>query len=230
MTPSRNAQASVAIWICFPFSCRLMEGNKNQSQGAKSGEYGGWVTSWIIGGVVTAAACALALSWLSSRLRTPVRWRRLHHAWKTFRQTVVDIPVSRNRLSVLKRYGQILQRKTLLFVWKHFCFFRISQVGSHQGIPTLLTVASSWGRIGIPRFRLLLWCPKREETFLRQMFLACGCTSPPYSASVLHPGYGAPNGYNVSLRQGSHEEWEWDFPIKYLWYRVFHHLSFLGPS
>ena len=62
------------------------EGNKNQSQEAKSREYGGWVTSWTSLAArksrVTTAVCALALSWWSNRLRTPVRRRRLHHAWK----------------------------------------------------------------------------------------------------------------------------------------------------
>ena len=36
-------------------------------------------------------------------IRTPVRRRRLHHAWKTLGK-LVDIPVSRTCLSVLKRY------------------------------------------------------------------------------------------------------------------------------
>ena len=64
-----------------------MEGNKNQSQGAKSGECGAWATSWTSlvprKPRVTAALCALALSWCSSRSQTPVQGRRLRHAWKT---------------------------------------------------------------------------------------------------------------------------------------------------
>ena len=103
---------------------------------------------------------------------------------------------------------QILQRNKLLFVWKHFCSFLISHVGSHLGRLTPPTVASSPSRLGIRRFLLLLRCPKREETFLRQIFLTCGCTSPPYPASALHSGFGASNGHNVSLRQGSLEECE----------------------
>ena len=38
MTPLRNAWVSSAFRNCFPFSCLLTEGNKNQLQGAKSGE------------------------------------------------------------------------------------------------------------------------------------------------------------------------------------------------
>ena len=80
MTPSINARASSAFWNCFPFSCQ------NQSQGANSDEQGGWVTNWTSLAArqsrVTAAVCALALSWWSSRPRTPVWGRRLHHAWK----------------------------------------------------------------------------------------------------------------------------------------------------
>ena len=86
------------------------------------------------------------------------------------------------------------------------------------------TVASSSGRIGITRFRLLLRCPKREVTFLCHIFLASGCTNRPYPASTLHSGYGAPNGLNVSLRQGSREECKWDFPMKSSWHPVFQHV------
>ena len=84
MRPSKNAQTYSAFWNWFPFSCLVTEGNKNQSQGAKSGEYGGWVTSWTSlvarNSRVTAAVCALALPWWSSRPWTPVHGRRLHHS------------------------------------------------------------------------------------------------------------------------------------------------------
>ena len=86
MTPSMNARASSPFWNCFPVSCHLKEWNKNQPQRAKSGEFGDRATSWISLAVaksrVTAGVCALALSWWSSRPRTSVRGRRLHHAWK----------------------------------------------------------------------------------------------------------------------------------------------------
>ena len=113
MMPSKNARASSAFWSCFPFSCHLTEGDKNQSWGAKSGEDSGWVTSWTSlvarQSTVTAAVCALSLSWWSSRPRTPIQGRRLHHAWKILGK-LVDIPVSRNRLSVLKWYvGNIVK-------------------------------------------------------------------------------------------------------------------------
>ena len=85
MRPSKNARTSLAFWNCFPFSSLLTEGNKNQSQGTKSGEYGGWVTSWTSLGArksrVTAAVWALALSLWSSKPRTPVWGRHLHHVW-----------------------------------------------------------------------------------------------------------------------------------------------------
>ena len=86
-TPSKNARPSSAFSNCFPLSCLLIEGNKNQSQGAKSGGYDGWMTSWTSLAArkssVKAAVCSLALPWWSSRSRTPVRGRRLHQAWKT---------------------------------------------------------------------------------------------------------------------------------------------------
>ena len=66
MTSSMDAQASSAFLKCFPFSCLLTEWNKNQSQGAKSGEYDGWVTIRTSltarKSRVTAAVYALALS------------------------------------------------------------------------------------------------------------------------------------------------------------------------
>ena len=66
MTPSKNARASSAFRNCFYSSCLLTEKNKNQSQGAKSGEYGGWVTSRTSLAArkssVTAAVCELILS------------------------------------------------------------------------------------------------------------------------------------------------------------------------
>ena len=86
MMPSMNARAPSLFWNFFPFNCHLTEWNKNQSPGAKSGEYGGWVTSSTSLAArksrVTATVCALALSWWSSRPRTLVRGRRLYHAWK----------------------------------------------------------------------------------------------------------------------------------------------------
>ena len=81
------------------------------------------------------------------------------------------------------------------------------------------------GCIGMPRFHLLLRHPKREETFLCQIFLACGYTSPPYPASALHSAFGAPKGQNVSFRQGSCKEWEWDFLMKSS-YPVIQRMSF----
>ena len=196
-----------------------MERKKNQSQGAKSCECDGWVTSWTSlvarKSRFTAAVSALALSWWSSRTQTPVRRRRSHHAgktlgkqWLTYQSSVTVFMSSSGMVATWPN----LQRNTLPFVWKHFCFLWISQVGSHLGIPTLPTVALSRGCIGIPKFCLLLWCPKREETILHQIFLACECTSPPYPAFALHSAYGARNGHNISLRQGSREKRAWDFP------------------
>ena len=237
MMPSKNDRASSAFWNCFPFSCFLTGWNKNQAQGAKSGEYGGWVTSWTSlvarKSRVTAAVCTLALSWWNSRPWTPVRWHRLHHAWKTLGkqwltyQPAVTVFCPQ---AVWWQRGPILQRNTLSFVWKHFCFYWISQVGSHLGRPTPPTVASYRSRIDIPRFHLLLRCPKSEETFLRRILLTCGYTSPPYAASALHSTYGVSKGHNFFLHQGSREEFEWDFPMKSSWCFVFQRTSFLGPS
>ena len=125
-----------------------------------------------------------------------------------FRQTVVDISVSRNRLSVLKRYGgnePNFGKKHAIICLEALLFLLNFTDGFSSG-KTHITVASSRGRIGIPRFHLLLRCPNREETFIRQFFLACGCTSPPYPASALHSGYGTPKRHNVSFSQGSCED------------------------
>ena len=87
MTPLNYARASSASRNCFSFSCLLTKRNKIQSQGTKSGEYGGWVTIWTSLAArksrVTAVVCVLALSWWSSIPRTSFRGRRLDHAWKT---------------------------------------------------------------------------------------------------------------------------------------------------
>ena len=120
---------------------------------------------------VTAAVCALALSRWSSRPQAPVRGRHLQHAWKILGkqwltyQSAVTVFLSSN--GMVAAWLNLQKKQT---VWKHLCLFRISQVGSHLGRLTTSTVASFRGRIGIPRCRLLLRCPKREETFLRQNF------------------------------------------------------------
>ena len=62
-----------------------------------------------------------------------------------FRQTVADILHSRKSFcpqAVWWQLGRILQRNTLSFDWKHFCFYWISQVSSHLGRPIPPTVAS----------------------------------------------------------------------------------------
>ena len=108
----------------------------------------------------------------------------------------------------------ILQRNTLPFIFKHFCFFWISQVGSHLERPTPPTVASFRGRIGIPRFCILLRWPKREETLLSQFFVACGCTSPPYSTSALHTVMKHPTGttfpYDMAVVKNASETSPWN--------------------
>ena len=106
------------------------------------------------------------------------------------------------------------------FVWKHFCFFWISQVGSHLGRPTPPTVASSQSRIGIPTFRLLLECPKQGETFRRQIFFSMWVhqsTLPCFCSSLKLLGT---QQAQCSLCQGSREECEWDFSITSSWYPV----------
>ena len=223
MTPSMNARASSLVWNCFPGSCHLTEWNKHQSQGAKSGEYDDLVTSWISLAVresrVTAAVCALALSWWSSRPRTPVRWRRLLYAWKilgeqwlTYQPAVTVFLSSSGMVATWPKFAK--KHATRSFVWKHLCFFWISQVSSHLGRPTPPTVASFRGPIGIPRFRLLWQWPNLEDTFLHHIFLACGCTSPPYPAFTLHFGFAVTERHNVFLHQSSREEYEWDLPMK----------------
>ena len=169
------------------------EGNKNQSQGAKSGDYGGWVTIWISLAIrksrVTAAVCALALSWRSSRPRTPVRGRHLHHArkilgkqWLTYLSAVTAFLSSSGMVTT---WPNVAKKRAIICL--EILLFPLNFAGRFSsGKPTSLTVALSRDRIGIPRFRLLLRYPKREETFLRPMFLACGCTNPPYPASALH--------------------------------------------
>ena len=234
--PSKNARASSAFWNCFPFSCLLTEGNKNQSQGAKSCEYGGWVTSWPSPAArksrVTAAVCALALSWWSNRPRTPVRGRRLRHAWKTW---------GKQWLTYKPAVTVFLSSVGMVATWPNFAkkgavicleapLFLLNFTGGFSSGKTHTTVASSLHRIAIPRFRLVWRRPNREETFLRQMFLACGYTTPPYPTSALHSSYGPPSGHNVSLCQGSCKECEWDFPIKSSWYPEFQRVSFWGPS
>ena len=89
----------------------------------------------------------------------------------------------------------------------------ISQVGSQLGRPPPPTVASPRGRIGIPRFRLLLWCPKREESFLRQIFSACGCTSPPTPLLLFTQVMGHPTGtcpYAKAVLKNASETSRWN--------------------
>ena len=210
MTPSKNARASSAFWNCFPFSCLLTKGSKNQSQGPKSGEYDGWVTSWILSAArksrVTAAVCALALSWWSSRPWTPVRWRRLHYAWKTLGkqwltyQSVVTVFLSSSGmvptwLNFGKKHA-IVCLEALLFLLNFTGGF---SSGKTHAADCCFVSGSYWYTHVLSPVTM----SQTRGDRLRQIFLACGCTSPPYPASALHSSYGAPNGHNVSLRQGS---------------------------
>ena len=77
-----------------------------------------------------------------------------------FRQTVVDIPVSRNRLFVLKRYGGNVAE---------FC---------------LQTLYNLFGKASEFHWWVLIW----EVPHLR-LLPRLGCTSPHYPGSALHSGH-----------------------------------------
>ena len=95
-------------------------------------------------------------------------------------QTVIDIPVSRNRLSVLKRRGGKVARfcsclQVLLFLLNFW-----------EGLQCRLLLCVVVASVALYPWLLLLRCSKREVTFLRPIFLACECNSSPYPASALH--------------------------------------------
>ena len=89
--------------------------DQKQVTGANSGEYGGSVTSWTSLAArksrVTAAVCAMALSWWSSRPRTPVLERRLHHAWKT---------LGKQRLTYQSAVTVFLPSSCMVATWPNF--------------------------------------------------------------------------------------------------------------
>ena len=114
-----------------------------------------------------------------------------------FRQTVVDIPVvvivllsSSGRAATLSNFAKkhaIVCLEALLFLLNFTGGFSF---GKTHNVDCCFVSGSV---LVYPGFCLLLRCP-RHEIFLRRIFLACGCTSPPYPTSALHSGYGAPNG------------------------------------
>ena len=187
MMPSKNTQASSAFWNCFPFSCFLTEGNKNQSQGAKSGEYGGWVTSWTSLAArksrATAAVCTLALSWWRSRSRTPIRGGRLHHAWKTlgrqwltYRSAITVFLSSSSMVATQLNFAKkhaIICLETLLFLLNFTGGFSSGKTHTadccfvlglywYTQVSSPVTMSQTWGDL-----------PPSN-------CLCCGCTSPPY--------------------------------------------------
>ena len=100
------------------------------------------------------------------------------------KETVVDIPVSRNRLSVLKRHGGYVAECCKETRYHLFGSTSVS-FQFHRWVliwedPHPSTAASSRGCIGIPRFRLLLRYPRRENTFLK-IFLHVGAPVHPTS-------------------------------------------------
>ena len=130
---------------------------------------------------------------------------------------MVDIAVSRNRLSVLKRYGgNVVEfcKET------RFHLFGSTSVSFEfqDGFSPRKTHTADCCFISGPYWYTQVSSPvmmsKTRGDLPPSNFLACGCTSPPFPASALHLGYGAPNGLNVSSHQVSREECESDFPMK----------------
>ena len=176
---------------------------------AKSSERGGWVTSWTSLEArkyrVTAAVCALALSWWSSRPRTPVWGRRLHHVWKTIGnqwltyQSAVTVFMSSSGMvaawSNFAKKHAIICLEALLFLLN----FTGGLLSGKTHIADCYFVS---GRIGIRRFCLLLRCPRHKKTFLRQIFSVCGCTSPPYPLLLFTQVMGHPTPRQPWQMQG----------------------------
>ena len=87
-------------------------------------------------------------------------------------------------------------------------------MGPHLGRPTPPTVASSRGRVGIPRFRLLLRCPKSEETFLCQISLHVGAQIHPTPLLLFTEVMGHPAGttfpYAKAVAKNASETSRWN--------------------
>ena len=137
---------------------------------------------------------------------------------ENFRQTMVDTPVSRNRLSVLKLYGgtaaefyketryQLFGSTSVSFEFHRWVLI---WEDPHRQLLLRLGVVLVYTQVSSP-----VMMSQAREDLPPSNFLRCGYTSPSYPASALHSDNGAPNGHNVSLCQGSCEDCEWDFPMK----------------
>ena len=230
-----NARASSAFWNCFPFSCLLTKGNKNQSQGAKSGKYGGWVTSWTSlparKSRVTAAVSALTLSWWSSRPRTPVWGRHLHHAWKILGkqwltyQSAVTVFLSSSGMVAT---WQSLQRNTLSFVWKHFCSCWVSWFSSgkthtadccfisgsywYTQVASPVTVSQTLGDLPLSNF-LSMWV---HHSTLPRFWSSLRLWGTQRAQRFLTPR----QSWRMRVR----------LPNESSWYPIFQRMPFLGPS
>ena len=118
-----------------------------------------------------------------------------------FRQTVVDTPVSRNRISALKRYGGNAAE-----VCKEICYHLFGST---------LFLLNFTGGFSSGETHTSDCCFVSRSNWYAQISSPVTMTQtrgdfPPsnYPASALHSGHGAPNGHNVSLRQGGREEYE----------------------
>ena len=209
------------------FSCLLTKGNKNQSQGAKSGEYGVWVTSWTSlvarKSRVTAAVCVLALSWWSSRPQTPIWGRHLHHAWKilgkqwlTYQSAVTVFLSSSGMVATWPNFAKkhaIICLETLLFLLNFTGGF--SSGKSHTADCCFVSGLYWYTQVSSP-----VAMPQTQGDLPPSNFLGMWVHQSPLphfcSIQVI-----TSNGYSISFHQGCREECEWDFPMKSSWYPVF---------
>ena len=154
--------------------------------------------------------CTLTKSWWNSRPRTPVRGRRLHLAWKifgtqwlTYQSTVTIFLSSSGMMATWQNFA----KKHALICLEAYLFLSNFTCGFSSGKPhtadCCFVSRPNWYTQVLSHVTMIQTRGDLPPSNVLSMWV----TNPPYPASALHAGYGAPSGH-VSLRQGSREEYE----------------------
>ena len=147
--------------------------------------------------------CVPARSWWSSRPRTAVRGRCLHHAWETLGkqswtyQSAGTVFLSSS--AMVETWPDFAKKRAKLIVCSEALFFVVVVISTGGFSPGKAYTAGCCFILRSYRYTQLSSPVTMSQTrdLPSNYLLVCGCNNPPYPASALHSGYGTPDGHNA---------------------------------